>query len=190
MSNSARESLNILSFNLKQKALNKFAQTFMPYLGYLFFSDKINTFIWRSVGVKVGKNSIIRRGTHINVPHNLNIGEHCTIHGKIKCRKPVNIGNFVEFVEDVTISTQKHNIQSELFENIYNPIIIEDECWLSLNSVILDGITLKKGSIIAAGAIVSKGTEPWGVYGGVPAKKIGERTPINRFRLNEIISSL
>ena len=44
-----------------------------------------------------------------------------------------------------------------------------------LNAIILQGVTLKKGTIIAAGAVVVKDTEEYGVYAGVPAKKIKER---------------
>jgi maltose O-acetyltransferase len=81
----------------------------------------------------------------------------------------------VEFVKDVTISTQSHNLDSGNFESIYAPVIIEDNCWISLNTTILKGVILAEYTVLAAGAVVTKSTEKNGVYAGVPAKKIKER---------------
>lgn len=85
------------------------------------------------------------------------------------------IGDNVEFVENVTVSTQSHNINSKNFESIYQQVTIEDDSWISLNAIILQGVTIKKGTVVAAGAVVTKDTEDYGVYAGIPAKKIKER---------------
>ncbi|MFC4210396.1 DapH/DapD/GlmU-related protein [Pedobacter lithocola] len=54
-------------------------------------------------------------------------------------------------------------------------IKIEDDCWIGTNSVILSGVTVGKGSIIAAGSVVTKSVEPYSIMGGVPAKLIKKR---------------
>lgn len=54
-------------------------------------------------------------------------------------------------------------------------IIIEDDVWVGINATIMSGVKLGKGSVIAAGSIVTKSTEPFGIYGGVPAKLIKYR---------------
>lgn len=54
-------------------------------------------------------------------------------------------------------------------------IIIEDDVWIGANAMILRGVRVGKGSVIAAGSVVTKDVEPYCIYGGVPAKKIRQR---------------
>ena len=52
---------------------------------------------------------------------------------------------------------------------------IEDYAWLCSHCIILPGVTIGKGAVVASGAVVTKDIEPWTVVGGVPAKPIGKR---------------
>ena len=160
----------------------------MPYLGYLFFSDRVNTFLWRCLGVSIGKGSVITRGTKINAPAKLKIGINSKIDGTLRTRGGVYIGNNVEFVGNVNISTQKHDLCSPIFKNLYNEVVIQDECWLSINSIVLDGVVIKKGTVLAAGSVLTKSTEAWGVYAGVPAKKIRDRTELDRQKISFLLN--
>lgn len=54
-------------------------------------------------------------------------------------------------------------------------IVIEDDVWIGAGAKILDGVTLRKGSVIGAGAVVTKNTDAYCVYAGVPAKVIKPR---------------
>ena len=54
-------------------------------------------------------------------------------------------------------------------------VIIEDDCWIAANSIILAGVTIGKGSVIAAGSVVTKSIPPYSIAAGVPAKVIGSR---------------
>ena len=54
-------------------------------------------------------------------------------------------------------------------------IFIENNVWLGTHCVILDGVRVGKGSVIAAGAVVNKNVGPNSIVGGVPAKLIGTR---------------
>ena len=58
-------------------------------------------------------------------------------------------------------------------------LIIEDDVWIGANSIILKGVRLGKGSIIAAGSVVTKSTKPFHIYGGNPAKIIKKIDVIN-----------
>jgi maltose O-acetyltransferase len=53
--------------------------------------------------------------------------------------------------------------------------IIEDDVWLGLRVVVMPGVRISTGCIIAAGGVVTRDTEPYGIYGGVPAKLIKKR---------------
>ena len=52
-------------------------------------------------------------------------------------------------------------------------VIIEDDVWIGMNAVILPGVTIRKGTIVGAGAVVTKSTGEYEIVAGVPAKKIG-----------------
>lgn len=54
-------------------------------------------------------------------------------------------------------------------------IVIEDDCWLGSGVRVLDGVTIGKGSVIGAGAVVTKDIPPYSVAVGVPAKVISQR---------------
>jgi acetyltransferase-like isoleucine patch superfamily enzyme len=54
-------------------------------------------------------------------------------------------------------------------------VIIEDYVWICSRAIILPGVRIGKGAVVASGSVVTKDVEPWDVVGGVPAKKIAER---------------
>jgi virginiamycin A acetyltransferase len=106
-------------------------------------------------------------------------------------RLQIQIGNFVTIAPEVkflinenhqTKSFTSYPIKSKLF-NLQNdedafskgPIIIEDEVWIGYGVIILSGVKIGKGAIVAAGSIVSNNIEPYSIYGGIPAKKIKNR---------------
>ena len=55
------------------------------------------------------------------------------------------------------------------------PVVIEDDVWCGANVTILKGVTIGRGSVVAAGAIVTKSFPPYSIIGGVPAKLIKMR---------------
>jgi acetyltransferase-like isoleucine patch superfamily enzyme len=54
-------------------------------------------------------------------------------------------------------------------------VVIEDDCWIAANSVILDGVRIGRGSVVAAGAVVSRDVPPFSIVAGVPARVIKNR---------------
>lgn len=58
------------------------------------------------------------------------------------------------------------------------PPVIGDDVWIGANAVILRGVNIGDGAVIAAGAVVTRNVPKYEIWGGVPAKKIGERTVI------------
>ncbi|MCA9936785.1 MAG: hypothetical protein KC415_22775 [Anaerolineales bacterium] len=76
--------------------------------------------------------------------------------------------------------TRKHgfaDVQRPISEQGYTnaPIVIEDDVWIGFQAVILPGVTVGKGSIIGAGAVVTKDVPPYSIMGGVPARLIRQR---------------
>jgi len=111
--------------------------------------------------IKIGKNSVIGAYTIINGGADVIIGEDVLISTK------------------VSINANEHKMaKKEIIKNqgyIHKPVIIEDDCLIGTGVAINKGITIKKGSVIGAGSVVTKNTKEYTIYGGIPAKIIGER---------------
>lgn len=60
-------------------------------------------------------------------------------------------------------------------QGTYGPVVIEEDCWIGSHAVILKGVTIGTGAVVAAGAVVTKDVPPYAVVAGVPARVIGNR---------------
>jgi len=134
--------------------------------------------------VTIGSYALIRPtgkyggeiGAGLRVGNNSNIGPFAYI----GCSGMITIGNNVMISPRVSIYAENHNfsrtdIPMKEQGVTREEVIIEDDCWIAANSVILAGVTVGRGSIVSAGSVVTKDVPPYSVVGGVPAKIIKTR---------------
>ncbi|MEO7044802.1 MAG: DapH/DapD/GlmU-related protein [Ferruginibacter sp.] len=144
---------------------------------------------WRKYSI--GKHVYIGRLVYLWAKHDITIGDNFYIgkFSQIEC--DAEIGNNVIFGNHVgLVGRYDHHYQqiglpirlaSQIRDENYNwkglneKIIIEDDVWVGYGSIILSGVTICQGSIIAAGSVVTSNVQPFSIYGGVPAKKIKNR---------------
>ncbi|WP_206429439.1 acyltransferase [Clostridium transplantifaecale] len=130
--------------------------------------------------LKVGieKDVVIYKGTFFRDGYKCHIGAGTIIgdDNMIDSRGTVRIGKNCNFSTGVRIWTAQHDLQSEDFRMISDSVSIGDRCWISGNVTILPGVTVEDGCVIASGAVVTKDCTAFGVYAGVPARRIGERS--------------
>ncbi len=111
--------------------------------------------------IVIGKDTFIGTGTEFNIKYGVKVGDDCLIASG--CR----------------IVDHDHGVStSELMRTQPCPgkeINIENDVWIGANAVILKGISIGTGAIIAAGAVLNKSVPAYEIWGGVPAKKIGVR---------------
>jgi len=126
------------------------------------------------------KNSRFQENIYISNGKNVSIGKNCQINENVFIQG-ASIGNYVMIAANVSFITTKHNFTSKKIpmidqgrEKYINPII-EDDVWIGRGSIILPGVKISKGCIIGAGAVVTKDTDEYSIYGGVPAKLIRKR---------------
>lgn len=140
-------------------------------------SHGIRRFFYNIAGMKIGKGSTIHMGARFYNPANISIGTD-TIVGEnavLDGREKLTIGNHVAISSEVMIYNAEHAIHSEHFHPIVAPVVIEDYVFVGPRAILLPGILIGKGAVIAAGAVVTKSVSPFHIVGGVPAKTIGER---------------
>lgn len=90
----------------------------------------------------------------------------------IECFNLIEIGEYVVISEDVIIrDSNNHMIRSEDFK-LSAPVIIEDNVWIGMRAMILPGVRIGEGAVIAAGAVVTKDVPPHTLVAGVPSKTI------------------
>lgn len=103
------------------------------------------------------------------------VGPNCIIYPK------VSIGAYTMIANNVSILGGDHNFKKAGTPTIFSgreelkPTIIGKDVWIGSNSIVMTGLTIGDGTIVAAGSVVTKSLEPFSIYGGVPARKIKER---------------
>jgi acetyltransferase-like isoleucine patch superfamily enzyme len=126
---------------------------------------------------KLGRGSVFQGSGKIVFGKGSFCGEYC-IFG---FNDSILIGSNVMIAAATTIRDTDHVYESLDFPMVkqglsVEKVVIEDDVWIGHGCVILKGITIGRGAIIAAGAVVTKNVEPYHIVGGVPAKIIGIRT--------------
>jgi maltose O-acetyltransferase len=130
---------------------------------------------------KCGKNVMIWHHAWFKLPQNIIIGDDVRIHPMtyLDASGGLEIGSHVGISPGAQIYTQNHGIHKNALYYIqpyrHDAVIIEDDCWIGAAAVITAGVSIRRGTIVAAGAVVTTDTEPYSIVAGVPAKKIGER---------------
>ena len=149
----------------------------LRWTGYIP-SHYVRRFVYRFWGIKIGKGSAIHMGAVFYYPPNITIGDDSIIgEGTVlDGRDKLIIGNHVDIASEVMIYNGQHDINSENFKAVFAPVTIEDYVFIGPRAIILPGVTVKKGAVVGAGAVVTKDVEEFTVVGGVPAKPISERT--------------
>jgi acetyltransferase-like isoleucine patch superfamily enzyme len=143
-------------------------------------SHHVRTFLYKTVfAMTIGKKAVIYYGAEIRAPWMITIGEGTVIGDKaiLDGRFGISIGKNCNFSTGAWLWTLQHDVNDPWFttEGQGAPIIVGDRSWLSCRTVILPGVKIGEGSVIAAGAVVTKSTVPYSINGGIPGKKIGER---------------
>jgi len=133
--------------------------------------------IYMLVGVRMGRGSTIHMWTNFFQPKNIEIGQDTIVGNNafLDGRAPLIIGNHTNIAAEVLIYNSEHDVHSEDFHAIEGPVEIGDYVFIGPRAIILPGVKIGRGAIVAAGAVVTKSVSDFAIVGGVPAKEIGER---------------
>lgn len=134
-------------------------------------------FIYYLAGMRIGSGSRVHIGARFFYPPNIKIGKGTIIGDSafLDGRDKLIIGDNVDIASCVYIYNSEHDINSEDFHAVNGPVEIGDFCFIGPRAIILPGVKIGKGAVVAAGAVVTKDVPDFAIFGGVPAEKIGER---------------
>lgn len=178
---------NSLSAKIKRRLTAIYLEFITGFLwwgvGFIPFHT-IRKFFYRLFGIKLGKGSTIHMMARIYDPRHITIGEDTLIGEKItldgrrqlpNSRGGLEIGSHVDIASEVMIWTSEHDVHHPDMRAIEEKVIIEDYVFIGPRSIILPGVKIGKGAIVAAGSIVTKDVSTMSIVAGAPAKQIGQR---------------
>ena len=140
--------------------------------------------VWniRKVGLKLirarlGKGTYLNRHCYIMDPNRLTVKDYSHVNRgcTLDARGGLTIGSSVSVSHGVMLMTGSHDINASNFPVGYLPIDIDDYVWIGCGAIVLQGVKIGKGAVVAAGAVVTKDVPPFAIVGGIPAKVIGKR---------------
>ncbi len=146
--------------------------------------------LMRAVGFEIGEGTLFSALPVItgekDMIQRLRIGRYCYINAgcTLDARDFITIGDDVSIGHEVMILTASHDSTHPAKRGgdiTTAPVTVDDGAWLGARAIILPGVSVGAGAIVAAGAVVSKDVPPHTLVGGIPAKKIRE---LNRPNLN------
>jgi putative colanic acid biosynthesis acetyltransferase WcaF len=160
-----------------------FLKTCWFYINAVFFNSSIfpvsylKTWLLEFFQARIGSKVVIKPQVNIKYPWNITIGDHTWIGEGVwlDSLAQINIGSNVCISQGAYLCTGNHDWSDPAFGLIVKPIHIEDGAWIGAKAVILPGVTIGTHSVVCAGAVVTRDTEPYMIYAGNPAVKIKER---------------
>jgi len=147
-----------------------FQSAWFPFYG-------LKRWLLRTFGATVGSGVIIKPHVRIKFPWRCQIGDHCWIGEDVWIDNlaAVHLSNDVCLSQGAFLCTGSHDHLSPTFDLIVKPIVIEEEAWIAAKSVILQGVTVGRGAVVASGSVVPRDVPSGVIVAGSPCRPVGER---------------
>jgi acetyltransferase-like isoleucine patch superfamily enzyme len=143
-------------------------------------SRRFRMWFYRTVmNFEIGSDSVIFLGAEFDCAGGLRIGSRSVVNQncRLDSRGTITIGDDAVIAAGCCILTADHDLQCPSFSGRTSPVVIEDRAFVGTRAIILRGVTIGKAGVVAAGAVVTKNVLDFEIVAGIPAKRIGERTP-------------
>ena len=141
-------------------------------------SHKFRLFFYRNVmGFEIERHSYILMGAWFDCKKHFRMGAHSVINQKCRLdnRAGLSLGSNVSVSAEVCILTSDHDPRDLAFAGRKGAVRLADYVFVGTRAIILPGVTVGEGAVVAAGAVVTRNVDPYTIVAGCPAKKIGER---------------
>jgi len=142
--------------------------------------------------LKLCDKCAVGRYVELGPDRRIEIGSETSVQDRSIIVGDVTLGRYCSVAPNVLISSGRHwfdlqphelikdqdrlVLTDEALSNKHsNPVIVEDDCWLGINSVVMSGVTIGKGAIVGANSVITRDVEPYTVVAGAPAKLLRRR---------------
>jgi len=137
--------------------------------------------------MNIGVETLILAGNKFNVIDNVSIGSNVIIgpsnvflaRGGVRIGNNVNISGFSYFI------SQSHDVNDPDGRTCLGQIVIRDNAWIATHAIVMPGITIGIGAVVAAGSVVVEDVPDYAVVAGNPAKRIKTRSSTIRYKLKD-----
>ncbi len=126
--------------------------------------------------VRVMRGVSFAKGVEVHIGNNVQLGPYCEV------TTPTHFGTNILLASRVSIVGRRDHTFDDPMKTIWDGArgenaltTIEDDVWIGANSVIMSGITIGRGSILAAGSVATEDVPPCEIWGGNPARKLKDR---------------
>lgn len=145
----------------------------MPY----FVGNGWRVFLLKCFGLKCHGHVGVYPSVKVWCPWNVEMGSYVAVDDEVNLYSAakITIGTKVAISREAFICTASHDITKPNRPLVTAPIKIEDGVWIGARAILLPGVTIGEGAVVAAGAVVTKDVAPWTVVGGNPARVIKTR---------------
>jgi acetyltransferase-like isoleucine patch superfamily enzyme len=161
-----------------------------------------NVLIPYGATLQLGDGCYVGRYVEIGPSGTIAIGAHSSLQDRTILLGDVSVGKHCIFAPNVFISSGRHYFDlhpgwliqdqdefvrrnTELSLRHSRPVVVEDDCWIGINAVVMPGVTIGKGAVVGAGSVVARDVAPYTVVGGAPARVLKQRlvfAPPSRIR--------
>lgn len=131
----------------------------------------------RCFGARLGPHCRIYPGAQIWAPWKLHCDEAaCIADGaEVYNQATVTLGSHAIISQQAYLCSATHDVHDPDFPLVASPITVGARAWICARATVMPGITVGEGAVLALGAVATQSLEPWTVYGGIPARKLGAR---------------
>lgn len=144
---------------------------------YLPIPIKAKVLVLKLFGAKIGKGVVIKPKVNIKYPWFLEVGENTWIGESVWIDNliKIRIGKNCCISQGALLLSGNHDYKSSTFDLMMNEIVLEDGVWVSANSLVTGGVTMRSHSFLTAGSVLSKSTAAYEIWQGNPATFLKKR---------------
>ena len=139
-------------------------------------------FAWRRTmlnlwGAHVDAHARVYPSAKVWAPWRLVVDDYATLAPGVEVYNPseVRLEHHAIVSQDAYLCTASHDYNSPEFTFITAPIRIGAHAWVCARAIVLPGVSVGEGAVLAAGGVASKDLDPWTVYAGNPARAVKKR---------------
>ena len=147
------------------------------FLSWFPWPSRLKVVLLRAFGARVGRGVVVKPRVNVKYPWNLAIGDHSWLGEAVWLDNlaPVRIGADACLSQGAMVETGNHDWSRPTFDLLVKEVVIEDGAWMAVRSLALPGARLASHAVLGAGSVLAGDSQPYGIYVGVPARKVRER---------------